>query len=378
MTEAPSTPVDFDETEMNYELTQLEDHVKQLDRESLESIVMSLSRRLGIRFTESRRLASEVQAWRDTTNNQAEVIRELKKRSLATLQMRVHDWRKKAYPDTRGIELQALGVAEESGELCHAVLKYKQGIRGYDFAKTHDEVGDAIGDIIIYAMGVADMLDISVEEALYKTVDHVINRNITQGSDAGGGENGDKNVSPDDARYDYDGEVDGSLIVSPVSSWVNAGFEDRPDDAGCEAHGEVDGPCDVLVTHTNVESMTVVKYRKGDRVRVIAGEHFVGQLGTVHPAPGVDPYFSATELFVMIDGKDSPWWFPVEHLKHKDDHSDAPLAKDLDEWYNGPRHTDEPCHTQPKGVDYAGHVPATELHADGTECTGQCREVDSP
>lgn len=304
MTEAPSTPVEFDATEMNYELTQLHDHVKQLDREGLESIVMSLSRRLGIRFTESRRLAQEVQAWRDTADNQAEVIRELKARSLATLQMRVHDWRKKAYPDTRGIELQALGVAEESGELAHAVLKFKQGIRGYDFEKTHDEVGDAIGDIIIYAMGVADQLDISVEEALYKTVEHVINRNITQGSDAG--------VGPS------------------ASSWVNAGFEDRPDDTGCEAHGEVDGPCDVLVTHTNVESMTVVKYRKGDRVRIVGGEHFVGQLGTVHPAPGVDPYFSATELFVMIDGKDSPWCFPVTHLTKL-----------------------EPA----KGVDYAGHVP---------------------
>lgn len=132
-----------------------------------------------------RRFAQEIQALRDTVNNQTEVIRELKARSLSTLQQRMHDWRKAAYPDTRGIELQALGVAEESGELAHAVLKYKQGIRGYDFAKTHDEVADAIGDIIIYAMGVADTLDISVEEALCKTVEHVINRNITQGSDAG-------------------------------------------------------------------------------------------------------------------------------------------------------------------------------------------------
>jgi NTP pyrophosphatase (non-canonical NTP hydrolase) len=132
-----------------------------------------------------RRIAGECVSWKQMAENQAEVIRELKARSLATLQQRVHDWRKAAYPDTRGIELQALGVAEESGELCHAVLKYKQGIRGYGFDKTHEEVADAIGDIIIYAMGVADTLDISVEEALYKTVEHVINRNITQGSDAG-------------------------------------------------------------------------------------------------------------------------------------------------------------------------------------------------
>ncbi|GLY55362.1 hypothetical protein [Lentzea sp. NBRC 102530] len=58
--------------------------------------------------------------------------------------------------------------------------------------------------------------------------------------------------------------------------------------------------------------------KKGDRVQVVGGEHFVGQLGTVHPAPGVNPYFSATEVFVMIDGKDSPWSFKVEHLASLD------------------------------------------------------------
>lgn len=267
-----------------------------------------------------RRFARDIQALRDTVNNQAEVIRELKARSLSTLQQRVHDWRKKAYPDTRGIELQALGVAEESGELCHAVLKYKQGIRGYDFAKTHDEVGDAIGDIIIYAMGVADQLDISVEEALYKTVEHVINRNITQGSDAGGGENGDKNVRPDDPMpklFDAHGRPNGAENIPPY-------------------------------------------LRKGDRVKIIGGEHFLGQFGTVHPGKGIDPHHPRGEVMVMIDGKDSPWSFPIEHLKHKDDHSDALPAKDLDEWYNGPR--------EPKGVDYAGHVPQHPEGPSGVGC----------
>lgn len=178
-------PVEYNDTEVNYKHTQNLGTVKEMNHDSLAHVVVALSNRLEIRHQEARQRASEAEAWRQLANNQAEVIRELKARSLATLQQRVHDWRKAAYPDTRGIELQALGVAEESGELAHAVLKFKQGIRGYDFEKTHDEVGDAIGDIIIYAMGVADQLDISVEEALYKTVEHVINRNITQGSDAG-------------------------------------------------------------------------------------------------------------------------------------------------------------------------------------------------
>lgn len=329
MTEAPSTPVDFDETEMNYELTQLEDHVKQLDRESLESIVMSLSRRLGIRFTESRRLSQEAQAWRDTANNQAEVIRELKARSLATLQMRVHDWRKKAYPDTRGIELQALGVAEESGELCHAVLKFKQGIRGYDFEKTHDEVGDAIGDIIIYAMGVADQLDISIEEALYKTVEHVINRNITQGSDAG----------------------------------VSA-FDHLPENHPAP------------ITDVQINNLSVAKFAKGDRIRVAddAGM-WAGRFGTVHPAPGVDPHHPRGQVMVMLDGKDSPWSFdPTDLIKIEDigaarievsNDPEDPMPKMYDK---NNRLVFPPHNNEPKGVDYAGHVPEHPEGPSGVGC----------
>ena len=180
-----STP--FDETEINYQewLDDAESALVDQSAEELKRTIVGLSRRLAFRFKEAQNLAAERDAWRQTANNVSEAMRELKARSLSTLQMRVAEWRKAAYPDTAAIELQALGVAEESGELAHAVLKFKQGIRGYDFTKTHDEVGDAIGDIIIYAMGVADHLDISVEEALYKTVEHVINRNITQGSNTG-------------------------------------------------------------------------------------------------------------------------------------------------------------------------------------------------
>jgi NTP pyrophosphatase (non-canonical NTP hydrolase) len=100
------------------------------------------------------------------------------------------EWRAEAYPETRGIELQALGVAEEAGELCHAVLKYRQGIRGYDRMKTREEVADAIGDIFIYACGVADELDINVVNSIVNAWVHVKNRNITQGSDPGMGPSG--------------------------------------------------------------------------------------------------------------------------------------------------------------------------------------------
>lgn len=130
-----------------------------------------------------------------------------------------HEWRAEAYPDTKEIMFQALGVCEEAGELAHAVLKYKQGIRGYDRTKTREEVADAIGDIFIYACGVADELDINVVSAIVDAWRHVKERNITQGSDAGniGVQYGDGNVQTNNfgprgvgcfspADMDYDGE----------------------------------------------------------------------------------------------------------------------------------------------------------------------------
>jgi NTP pyrophosphatase (non-canonical NTP hydrolase) len=120
---------------------------------------------------------------------------------LEEVQNQSRAWRAEAYPETRNIELQALGVCEEAGELAHAVLKYKQGIRGYDRDKTRKEVADAIGDIVIYACGVADQLDIKVSDAIYEAWQHVKERNITQGSDAGMGPTGVGCFPPVDVHF---------------------------------------------------------------------------------------------------------------------------------------------------------------------------------
>lgn len=285
----------FDETEINYQ-DWLDDTERSLAGKTVDELkrtIVGLSRRLAFRFKENQELSVGFDRVVEGYNALKDANQMMDTRSLRRIQADVGRWRQEAYPDTATVELQALGVAEESGELAHAVLKFKQGIRGYDLEKTRTEVADAIGDIIIYAMGVADCLGINVEEALYSTAHHVINRNITQGSDTGD---------------------------------------------------------EVLMTHTNIASMTVTKYRKGDRVRVVGGEHFLNQLGTVHPAPGVDPYWSATELFVMIDGKDSPWCFPVTHLMKV-----GPIEQAV------------------KSVDYAGHVPAGHhVSCNDKSCTGGC------
>lgn len=145
------------------------------------------------------------------------------------------EWRAEAYPETRGIELQALGVCEEAGELAHAVLKYKQGIRGYDREKTAHEVADAIGDIFIYACGVADQLDINVVEAIVAAWAHVRERNITQGSDPGLGPSGVGCFSPAN-------EVDGATMSStPVQR-----YDDDDDEVKCVRCGVNIGQLDVV------------------------------------------------------------------------------------------------------------------------------------
>lgn len=55
--------------------------------------------------------------------------------------------------------LLALGVAEECGELCHALLKREQSIRGMESDDAFLEAaGDAIADCAIYLTQIADVL----------------------------------------------------------------------------------------------------------------------------------------------------------------------------------------------------------------------------
>lgn len=113
--------------------------------------------------------------------------------TLARVQRESGMWRSIAYPDTVGDSLaQLTGITEECGELLiamgkmsHALLKYKQGIRGYDIEKTRAEVGDAMADAIIYMCAVADTIDLNVADELSKAWAHVRARNLVQNSDMG-------------------------------------------------------------------------------------------------------------------------------------------------------------------------------------------------
>jgi NTP pyrophosphatase (non-canonical NTP hydrolase) len=96
---------------------------------------------------------------------------------LKFLQEESQKWRDANFPlEHRTPELQALGVAEEAGELAHCILKMIQGIRGTE-AEHLKAAGDAMGDIIIYLCGLASNLGLDLEQEVYKAWLQVSKRN---------------------------------------------------------------------------------------------------------------------------------------------------------------------------------------------------------
>lgn len=97
---------------------------------------------------------------------------------LSDIQSRLAIWQNNNFPtkDKPRLLLQCtLGVAEESGELCHAVLKRDQGIRG-THAENTDKMRDAIGDIAIFAMQICSAEGFDFEQVIIDTAEQVLNR----------------------------------------------------------------------------------------------------------------------------------------------------------------------------------------------------------
>lgn len=75
------------------------------------------------------------------------------------------------------LELTVLGMAEELGELSHAVLKREQKIRGFDDdQKFREAAGDAIADIMIYATQACTALRLDFGTLYQHTMGKVILR----------------------------------------------------------------------------------------------------------------------------------------------------------------------------------------------------------
>jgi len=86
--------------------------------------------------------------------------------TLDEIQETSREWRRLNFPANTRDE-QFMGMVEEIGEISHALLKNKQGIRGFDDpVKFESAVMDGLGDLIIFACGFADHLGITLSQAV--------------------------------------------------------------------------------------------------------------------------------------------------------------------------------------------------------------------
>lgn len=107
---------------------------------------------------------------------------------LRAIQQEHREWADRNFPN-ENLEQATLGAAEEIGELCHAVLKRVQGIRGYDDdEKFQLEAGDAIGDCIIFLLSVCDHSKLDLAEVIKATWGRVRMRDWNADKLAGGEE----------------------------------------------------------------------------------------------------------------------------------------------------------------------------------------------
>ena len=89
---------------------------------------------------------------------------------LKQMQHEILKWQDKNFPDRQPWEA-VVGATEEIGELCHTYLKAHQGIRGknLDDDVFPEEAQDAIGDCIIFLMGLCNTFKWDMEDILTQT-----------------------------------------------------------------------------------------------------------------------------------------------------------------------------------------------------------------
>ena len=93
---------------------------------------------------------------------------------MARSARRAEVWRERNFP-TSNADQQLLGVVEEVGELAHANLKSKQGIRGTPEMHVAAEE-DAVGDILIYLLGYCSYKEWDMADILEETAKEILKR----------------------------------------------------------------------------------------------------------------------------------------------------------------------------------------------------------
>lgn len=110
------------------------------------------------------------------TNEEMEYAVGVAKFNLYDFQRELENWTNHNFPNTNPDE-QLLGVVEELGELSHAVLKRKQGIRkGKDEDASLAEEIDAIGDLVVFLTNYCNQRGLVLQDVIYHTWQEVKKR----------------------------------------------------------------------------------------------------------------------------------------------------------------------------------------------------------
>ena len=94
---------------------------------------------------------------------------------LEDLQFRFEAWEAKQF-EMATLELSALGMSAEVGEMAQTIVDYRKGIKGQTYDTVKAEVQDALIDTIVFAMSVASHLDINLQVALNRISEVVLLR----------------------------------------------------------------------------------------------------------------------------------------------------------------------------------------------------------
>lgn len=89
---------------------------------------------------------------------------------LSDLQREHKEWAERNFGPTHTLHNSVLGVAEEVGELAHAVLKRDQQIRPSNY---EEDIIDACADIVIFLLGVANHEGFDLESSIIRTWEKV-------------------------------------------------------------------------------------------------------------------------------------------------------------------------------------------------------------
>lgn len=93
---------------------------------------------------------------------------------ITSIQLDLKLWKLHNFPASDDRD-QLLGIVEELGELAHAILKLRQGIRGTP-AEHEAAAKDAVGDLFIFLTNFCSARDWVLEDIIHDTVATVLRR----------------------------------------------------------------------------------------------------------------------------------------------------------------------------------------------------------